>query len=322
MRRVRLGRTGVEISAVGVGTWAHGGPVERKGVSVGWSEQSDDDSREALRRAHERGIDHWDTADVYGDGRSEQLIGTVFRDIPRHSVFLATKGGWNKRGFDSYYHRDTMRLNIEQSLRNLQTETIDLYYLHHCNFPSMTTAEDAIEALRRARDAGKIRFIGLSDWDMHKLFAWAKRLDPDVVQAYRNVLDDAWCASGLQDDVAIHDRGVVFFGPLKQGFLLGKHEAPPVFTAGDYRRNIPDFQDIERLAMVRAGREAMKERFRQYPEPLLQGLIGTLWNDASSASVLIGQRNPTQVDSAANVSDVTSAEDAAFVRALFRSLRD
>mgnify|MGYP001492996545 FL=1 len=96
MRKIILGRTDAEVSAISLGTWAFGGENMSGSIPVGWSGQTDEDSTSVLTKAYEVGINHWDTADVYGDGRSEQIIGKMWDTVPRDKVFLATKVGWDK----------------------------------------------------------------------------------------------------------------------------------------------------------------------------------------------------------------------------------
>ena len=99
MRKVVLGRTEASVSAISLGTWAFGGENKSGKKSVGWANQHDDDSYSALLKAWSEGINHWDTADVYGEGRSEKIIGKMWGSIQRESVFLATKVGWDMGPF-------------------------------------------------------------------------------------------------------------------------------------------------------------------------------------------------------------------------------
>ncbi len=318
MRTIRFGRTGESVSAVALGTWAHGGPRRHSGVAVGWGGHDDEDARAALVRAAEVGITHWDTADAYGDGRSEQLIGSVWGGVDRRSIFLATKVGWLKGPYEHYYHPEQIRAQLERSLANLRTDVIDLYYLHHCDFgPDDVQLDDALEVLQRARSEGKIRYIGLSDWKSAKILRLCPRVDPDVVQPYRNVMDDGYAGSGLDRWVEAHDLGVAFFSPLKHGLLLGKYTEPTHFEDGDMRGRLPAFRDEEILRRLRANRDEVTRRLR-HPQPMLQALVGSLLEDSPTASVLLGQRRPGQVESAATLGEPLDAETAAWVRALYK----
>ena len=99
MRKVTLGRTKVKVSAVSLGTWSYGGANTSSGRPVGWAGQEEPDSQKALNKAWESGINHWDTADVYGDGRSEKVIGSMWGSVPRDEIFLATKVGWDQGAY-------------------------------------------------------------------------------------------------------------------------------------------------------------------------------------------------------------------------------
>jgi myo-inositol catabolism protein IolS len=319
MRTIRLGRTNARVPAISLGTWGHGGPNTSEGVSVGWSGHDDRQAKEALIEAHRRGITHWDTADAYGNGHAEELIGEAFEKVPRADIFLATKFGWVKGPSNHFYDAAFMRSQCERSLRNLRTDVIDLHYFHHCDFGDGDQYFDgALETMRRLQREGKIRFIGLSDWDATKIMRFIERVDPDVVQPFRNVIDDQYESSGLRKWVDDHDLGVAFFSPLKHGLLLGKYDAPQRFPAGDFRSGIPEFNDAAFLTRMRKARDEMARRFPKSPQPVLHALTGSLLSGNPTATVLLGQRNAKQVDAAAAVGEALSTADAAWVRGVYR----
>src|SRR5687767_3620040 len=180
MRMIRFGRTNVQVPAISLGTWGHGGPrVSESGASVGWTNNDDAQSKEALVAAHRAGITHWDTADVYGEGHAEELIGEVWDEVPRGEIFLATKVGWSWGPANHPYDPKYMRERAERSLRLLRTDVLDLYYFHHCDFREYF--DGALETMHRLREEGKIRFVGLSDWDASKIMEYIDRVDPDAV---------------------------------------------------------------------------------------------------------------------------------------------
>ena len=320
MESVRLGRTGIEVPRVSLGTWGHGGPKLVGKHPVGWSGYDAEAAQAALLLAYERGLTHWDTADVYGDGSAERSIGSLWDTVPREQIFLASKVGWDAGDHSHFYHPDQMRRQLELSLGNLHTDHIDLYYLHHCDFgPDDEFLDDAVDRIRRFRDEGKIRFIGLSDWKSEKILHYAQQVDPDVVQPYRNVVDDSWEVSGLATWVEANDIGVAFFSPLKHGLLLGNYREPPALGTGDHRTRVPGFSDTEQLAHYRDCRKAVEARFPSLPNPVLSSLVGALLEDAPSACVLLGLRRPHHVDAAALAGSPLTSEDALWVRELYRS---
>jgi myo-inositol catabolism protein IolS len=320
MKRVKLGGTGVEVAAISVGTWAHGGPNVAGGTSVGWSGHDDAKAQDALLHAFERGLDHWDTADVYGDGHAEALIGGLWDRVPRSAIFLASKVGWDPGPHGHFYHPTFMRRQLERSLRNLRTDVIDLYYLHHCDFgPEDRHFEPALAQLRAFQAEGKIRFIGLSDWNSSRIMRFIDGVDPDVVQPYRNVQDDAWESSGLAAWVRSHHRGAAFFSPLKHGLLLGKYDAPLRFPEGDFRRNVGGFEDPAVIEAMKARRAALAARFSGHPEPVLHGVVDALLTGEPTACVLLGMRTRAQVEAAAALGEALTDHDARWVKDLYQS---
>lgn len=321
MRAIRLGRTNVAVPAVSLGTWGHGGPrVTDSGASVGWKGHDDAEAKKAIAEAYRNGITHWDTADAYGDGHAEQLIGELWSEVPRQEIFLATKFGYIHGPAGHPYDPRFMREQAERSLRLMQTDVIDLHYFHHCDFgPGDRWLDGALGTMHRLRDEGKVRFIGLSDWDASRIMRVIERIDPDVVQPYRNVVDDDYESSGLKAWVDAHDLGVAFFSPLKHGLLLGKYDQPVDYGEGDFRSGVADFKDPEAIARYKRASAAMRERFAGHPEPVLHAVVGALLTDNPTACVLLGQRNPRQVAAAAAVGEALSRDDAEWVRAQYRS---
>jgi aryl-alcohol dehydrogenase-like predicted oxidoreductase len=321
MRMIRFGRTNVSVPAVSLGTWGHGGPrVTESGVAVGWGGHDDAQAKEALIAAYRAGITHWDTADAYGDGHAEELIGQVWGSVPRAEIFLATKFGYVEGPSNHPYDPKFMREQAERSLRNMRTDVIDLHYFHHCDFGQDDRYFDgALETMRRLRDEGKVRFIGLSDWDGSRLMRFVERVDPDVVQPYRNLVDDDYESSGMKQWVDDHDLGVAFFSPLKHGLLLGKYDQPVEFGEGDFRSGVADFRNAEAIERYKRAAAAVREKFgAEHAEPVLNAVIGALLTGNPTACVLLGQRNAKQVAAASAVGDALSENDAQWVREQYR----
>jgi aryl-alcohol dehydrogenase-like predicted oxidoreductase len=167
--------------------------------------------------------------------------------------------------------------------------------------------------MHRLRDEGKVRFVGLSDWDASKIMEHIERVNPDVVQPYRNVVDNEYESSGLKAYVDAHDLGVAFFSPLKHGLLLGKYDQPVDFGRGDFRSGVDDFRDPEAIARYKRAASEVAVRI-----PVLNAVTGALLTGNPTACVLLGQRNAGQVAAAAAVGEILSEEDARWVRDQYR----
>ena len=320
MRKIILGRTGAEVSAISLGTWSYGGANKSGKLPVGWAGQSNNDSTSALKRAWELGINHWDTADVYGNGRSEQVIGSMWKSIPRNNIFLATKVGWDRGYKKRWYDIDVMRQNMERSLKNLKTDCVDLIYLHHCNFGDNNEYfDEAIAVIRKFKEEGKTRFIGLSDWSSKKIRQFIERCDPDVVQPLRNVVDDSYESSGLKQYIDDHNLGICFFSPIKHGLLLGKYTEPAQFEDGDFRSREKAFSDMDFLQNMLYNKAKLDGRFSDHLNPVMHGVVNALFSDSPTGCALLGQRNVDQVEAAATLGDLLSNEDSDWVKNLYRT---
>ena len=320
MRKIILGRTGAEVSAISLGTWSYGGANKSGKLPVGWAGQSDNDSTSALKRAWELGINHWDTADVYGNGRSEQVIGSMWKSIPRNNIFLATKVGWDRGYKKRWYDIDVMRQNMERSLKNLKTDCVDLIYLHHCNFGNNNEYfDEAIAVIRKFKEEGKTRFIGLSDWSSKKIRQFIERCDPDVVQPLRNVVDDSYESSGLKQYIDDHNLGICFFSPIKHGLLTGKYTEPAQFEDGDFRSREKAFSDMDFLQNMLDNKAKLDGRFSDHLNPVMHGVVNALFSDSPTGCALLGQRNVDQVEAAATLGDLLSNEDSDWVKNLYRT---
>jgi aryl-alcohol dehydrogenase-like predicted oxidoreductase len=314
-----LGRTKEKVSRISLGTWSYGGAnTVGKNQPIGWAGQEDSDSRTALQKAFSVGINHWDTADVYGDGRSEQIIGAMWDEIPRNDVFIATKVGWDMGPHNHWYHPEHMWANMERSLKNLKTDCVDLMYLHHCNFGKQEQYfDDAVETIRRFQAEGKTRFIGLSDWASDRVMNFIERVDPDVIQPYRNVMDDTYEVTGLKNYVEANNLGICFFSPIKHGLLTGKYKEPTTFETGDFRATVKEFANRELIEKIQVNKEKLEEHFSDHPQPVMHGLVDALLTDVPTGCVLLGQRNVVQVEAAAQLGEALSMRESGWVKSLY-----
>lgn len=318
MRTIRLGKTELQVSALSLGTWSHGGPNQVGPRAVGWSGFHEETALESLRAAHRVGIRHWDTADVYGSGKSETLIGKVLKELPREDIILASKVGWDPGPHDHFYEGKWVRNQVESSLKRLGIDCMDLYYMHHCHFgPGDERLDEVMELMHRFREEGKIRFIGLSDWDATAISRVIHRVEPDVVQPFRCMLYDSLSHGPLREAVDSLDAGLAFFSPLRHGLLLGKYEEPATFGDGDFRTSIEGFTDPDVLDGVRQRAEKLRDRFGPSTSAVIRGLTGTLLEDSPTACALVGLRNVQQVEMALEAASALSGEEAEWVRGLY-----
>ena len=144
------------------------------------------------------------------------------------------------------------------------------------------------------------------------------RVSPDVVQPYRNVMDDSYEISGLKNYIDSNNVGVCFFSPIKHGLLTGKYKKPPKFKDGDYRKNVDAFNNQEIIDLLLMNKEKLSDRFSNHSQPVMHGLISPILEDAPTGCVLLGQRNEEQVNKASQLGGVISKEDAEWVKKLYK----
>jgi aryl-alcohol dehydrogenase-like predicted oxidoreductase len=245
----RLGRDGPEVSAIGLGCM---------GMSEFYVGGSEAESIATIHHALDRGVTFLDTADMYGWGKNEELVGRAIRDR-RDEVFLATKFG-NVRGPNGEFlgvrgDPDYVRSACEASLTRLNIETIDLYYQHRVD--TKVPIEDTVGEMARLKDEGKIRFLGLSEaapqtirraHAAHPITAvqtelslWSRDAEAEVLPTVR--------------DLGI---GYVAYSPLGRGFLTGQFQSPDDFPEGDFRKNHPRFQGENFEKNIQLVREVEK----------------------------------------------------------------
>ncbi|HTL47339.1 MAG TPA: aldo/keto reductase [Verrucomicrobiae bacterium] len=252
MKYRKLGKTQLEVSEVGFGSWAIGGQ--------GYGATVDDESMAALETAWEHGVNFFDTADTYGDGHSEKLIARFLKSKPRDKVIVASKAGWD------FYHEpvrknftpEHIRFACEQSLKRLEVDAIDVHQLHNPCLDEIAKGE-AVGELDKLRKEGKIRFIGISVHREDEALAALKDPRVDTVQLIFNLIDQRM-AENVFDKAKAANVGIIAREPLACGYLTGKYGPSHEFAKGDHRRRWHkdkleiDTQKIEKLKSILATR--------------------------------------------------------------------
>lgn len=251
----RLGRDGPEVSAIGLGCM---------GMSEFYTGSgSEQESIATIHHALDRGVTFLDTADMYGWGKNEELVGEAIRDR-RDEVFLATKFG-NVRGPKGEFlgirgDPDYVRAACEASLRRLGVEVIDLYYQHRVD-PTVPI-EDTVGEMARLKDEGKVRFLGLSEAAPRTIRAAHATSRITAVQTELSL----WSRDGEAEVIpAVRELGIgyVAYSPLGRGFLTGQIKSPDDFAEDDFRRNHPRFQGEnfdKNIQLVREVEALAKEK--------------------------------------------------------------
>jgi aryl-alcohol dehydrogenase-like predicted oxidoreductase len=295
MERRRLGRSGIEVTAVGLGCWAIGGPWrDADGWPGGWGEMADDDSVRAVDRALALGIDFFDTADVYGCGRGERVLGRALRGR-RDQAVVATKFGLT---FDEATGRMTgvdtdpayVRRACEASLRRLQTEYIDVYLLHHghCEIGAAAAVRDALEELVAA---GMIRAYGWSTDDPERARAFAAGAHCAVVEHTLNFVRDD---EGMLAVCAEHDLGSVAKMPFLKGLLTGKYTKGSRFPEDDNRFEMPLDQGL--FAAALDATEQLRDALTADGRSLAQAALGWIWARSPVTVPIPGFKTVEQVE--------------------------
>lgn len=218
----------MSVSEIGFGGWAVAGGS--------YGPVRDTDSLDALEAAWESGVNFFDTADVYGEGHGEELLGEFLKEKPRDRAVVATKGGWDFYGGGHHknFSPDYLRSACEQSLKRLGTGTIDLYQLHN---PSAGTILEgsALGALASLKKEGKIRFLGVSVHTESEALAALEDPRVDAIQVIFNVLDQRM-AGKVFSRAREKNVGVIAREPLASGILSGNYAPSHEFPKDDHRR--------------------------------------------------------------------------------------
>ena len=303
METRKFGKTDMDITPIGFGSWAIGGNT--------WGPQDDDEAVGAIRRAIELGMNWIDTAAVYGLGHSEELVARALENVPeseRPYVFTKCSQVWDEEGeVHNVLRKDSVKRECEDSLRRLRMDTIDLYQIH---WPRPDEGiEEGWEAMVELREEGKVRHLGVSNFDVSQMERLREIAPVETLQPPYNMLN-----RGIEEEIlpycAEQDIGVIVYSPMRSGLLTGKmtRERVETLPSDDWRRNSSDFREprlSRNLELVDLLEEIGAEHGRS---PAEISIAWTLRHPAVTAAI-VGGRRPDQVDGIIGATELSLSED-------------
>jgi aryl-alcohol dehydrogenase-like predicted oxidoreductase len=298
-----LGNSDLNITRVGYGAWAVGG----SGWQFAWGSQDDDDSIAAIHRSLELGVNWIDTAAVYGLGHSEEVVARALKSWTGPRPYIFTKCGlrWGAQGnVQKVLKRDSIRREVEDSLRRLSLDVIDLYQIHWPPDPDSPELEEGWSTMADLKREGKVRWIGVSNFNVPQLkrpkaIAPVTSLQPPYSLVHREVEDDVlpYC---LREGI-----GVIVYSPMASGLLTGAmtRERAAKLPKDDWRSEHPDFTEpnlSRNLALVDRLREIAKRHNRSVGEV---AIAWTLRHPAVTGAI-VGARNARQAEGVMRAGDL------------------
>jgi len=303
METLPFGNTGIEVTPIGLGTWAIGGWM--------WGGTDEAQSIDTVRAAIDKGIRLVDTAPIYGFGRSEELVGKALANGRRDDVALATKVAMNWSSDYSKVWREAtparIEREIEDSLRRLQTDRIDIYQIH---WPDPEAPMDeAARAMENLFKAGKIRAIGVSNFTPEQMDEFRKHAPLHSVQPPYNLLERE-----IEQDVLPYARehgiATITYGGLCRGLLTGKMTESSEFEGDDLRKNDPKFQE-GRYGQYLDAVAALDAFAREhYQKDVLTLALRWLMDQPGVTTALWGARRPDQLSPLDDIEDWSLDDEA------------
>jgi aryl-alcohol dehydrogenase-like predicted oxidoreductase len=295
MRTRRLGASGPDITTLGLGTWAVGGAYQ-----FGWGPQDDAESIAAIRHAVESGINWVDTAPAYGIGHSEEVVGRALEPwSPGEDVFVFTKCGRRLSPTGeplTDLRPESIRAECERSLERLRIDRIDLYQFHWPDDMTGTPVEDSWGTVAELIEEGKVRWGGVSNFDVERLERCARVRHVDSLQPSLSLVNRTararvipWCEE--------HGTGVIAYSPMASGLLTGRFDAARVdsLAADDWRRRSPEFTEPRLARNVE-----LVDRLRPIAHDLGIDLpaLAVAWVLATPGvtGAIVGARRPDQIE--------------------------
>src|SRR5258708_40070252 len=308
MQTRKLGNSDLYITSVGYGAWAVGG----SGWQFAWGSQDDNDSIAAVHRALELGVNWIDTAAVYGLGHSEEVVARALKNWfgPRPYLFSKCGRRWDAQGnARTVLSADSIRSEVEDSLRRLDVDVIDLYQIHWPPDPDSPALEEGWSTLAELKREGKVRWIGVSNFNVQQLrraqaVAPVTSLQPPYSMVHREIEDTVlpYC---LREGI-----GVIVYSPMASGLLTGAmtRERAANLPKDDWRRGHPDFTEpnlSRNLALVDRLREIAKRH------NCSAGEVAVAWtlHHPAVTGAIVGARNAPQADQVMRAGEVRLREE-------------
>ncbi|HVB23794.1 MAG TPA: aldo/keto reductase [Ktedonobacteraceae bacterium] len=293
MRTRQFGKTDMRITPLGLGTWAIGGGK----WEFAWGSQDDKESIATIHRALELGINWIDTAAVYGLGHSEEIVGQALKERGGERPYVFTKCSrvWNEKGeLSGSLKADSIKREVENSLRRLQVDAIDLYQMHWPN-PD-PDIEEGWSTMAQLKKEGKVRYIGVSNFNVEQMqraesIAHVDSLQPPYSLVHPDVEKDVlpYCEQ--------QNIGVIVYSPMMSGLLTGSMNQERVqnMPEDDWRKRNPEFQE-PRLSRNLELANLLSEI--GYPHNVPPGVVAIAWtlrNPVVTAAI-VGGRRPQQIE--------------------------
>jgi aryl-alcohol dehydrogenase-like predicted oxidoreductase len=311
----KLGETNLEVSAITFGAWAAGGWM--------WGGNDDLEAINAMKAAYDLGITSIDTAPIYGQGKSEELVGQAIKGIPRHKVQILTKYGmrWDLTkgtfGFKTkdndgkdidvykYAAKESVIKECEESLKRLGTDYIDLYQIHWPD--DSTPIAETMEAILRLKEQGKIREAGVSNYSVMQM-----QEAEQTIKLASNQVPFSMVKRNIETDVIPycieHHKGILAYSPMERGLLTGKMKPGQQFGEGDHRAGLKYFKD-ENIKRTNAFLAKVKPLADEKNATLGQLVIRWTINRPGITVALVGARNAEQASQNAKAIEVKLNEE-------------
>ncbi len=311
----KIGASNLELSVVTFGAWAAGGWM--------WGGSDSKQAVKAIQTAYDLGVTSIDTAPIYGQGASEEIVGKAIKEIPRDKLQILTKYGmrWDinkgEFGFSSednqgnpidiykYAGKESVIKECEDSLKRLQTDYIDLYQIH---WPDSTTPiEETMEAVSRLIEQGKVRYAGVCNYGVDEMKEASKYIDLVSDQVKYNMV-----ARDIEEELVPYlienKKSILAYSPMERGLLTGKIKPGHKFSEGDHRKDVSYFTD-ENIRRTIAFLDAIKPLADQKNATLSQLAIGWTIEQPGITIALVGARNEQQATQNAKAIEVKLNKD-------------